>query len=58
MVLLRKAANYNGRMRPQGIHHYASSKFREIVQIDSDNIVLWNHVVDLRLELDQVFDPW
>src|SRR5260370_40473394 len=57
-VLLKDAADNYDRVRPQGVHHHARAKFRQIIRADHNIVVLRSKVVAPRLELDQVFDAW
>jgi MFS family permease len=53
-VLMDQAADNYDRMRPQGIHHHARAKFDEVVRADDPVLVFGNHIIEPRLELEQV----
>src|SRR5437016_6332928 len=55
-ILLKQSADNHEWVGPQGVHHHARAKFRQIVRADHRTVVLGNHVVDPRLVLDQVAD--
>ena len=57
-VLLKQSADNHDWMRPHGVDHHARAKFCQIIRTDHRILVLGDHVVDPRLELDQVVDAW
>src|SRR5947209_2344255 len=57
-VLLKQPADNHDWMRAQGVHNHARAKFCQIISADHCIVVLGNHVVDPRLELDEVVDAW
>ena len=53
-ILLKNAADDDHRMRPHDVDHRVASKFSEMVGADDRIVVTTPHIIDARLELNEI----